>query len=64
MELPVEPVKRIMRKAGAEVIGKDAVEEIIKFVEDKIEEITKEALKFTRHAGRKTLMARDIKLAL
>ena len=47
-ELPIAPVGRILKNAGAQ----------------KGDEIAQKAVNFARHAGRKTVKAEDIKLAI
>lgn len=64
MALSHRPVDRIMRKAGAERVSEAAARELARILEDKAIEISKLAIKYAQHAGRKTVKAEDIKLAL
>ncbi len=58
------PIRALMKSSGAEVVSKEAVDELIKILEKKAKELTTKALEMTRHSGRKKLSADDLKLAL
>ena len=61
--LPRLPFERILKKAGAKRVSQDALEEFAVVMEDRILEIAKDAVALAKHAGRKTLISDDIRLA-
>ena len=63
MSLPNAPIERIIRKAGAERVSEDAIEELKSAVEEAGEEIAKEAAEMSNHANRKTVTKEDVEMA-
>ena len=62
--LPLLPFERIAKKAGAKRISKDAVEELHDIIEERAFEIAERAVKLSRHANRRTVMAQDIRFVV
>jgi histone H3/H4 len=63
-ELSTAAVRRLIEMAGADRVGDDAVAELGKVLEEYALKIGKEATELARHAGRKTVKAQDVELAV
>ncbi|MHC1567372.1 MAG: histone family protein [Candidatus Syntropharchaeia archaeon] len=63
-ELPIAPISRIVRNAGAERVSEDASVALVKILEEYGTKISKEAVELAKHAGRKTVKREDIELAV
>ncbi len=62
--LPLAPVERIIRKAGAERVSEDAGVELANVLEDYGLEVSREAITLAKHAGRTTVKEEDVRLAV
>ncbi len=60
-ELPLAPIDRIFRKAGAERVSEDAMQALRDILEYIAFEIASKSVEIARHAGRKTVTADDVK---
>ncbi len=63
-ELPIAPIKRLLRNAGASRISDDAAVKLAEVLEEIGEDLARDATKLAKHAGRKTVKAEDIELAV
>ena len=63
-EISNAAIHRLIEKAGAPRVGDDAVEELKIILEEVAVKISREALELASHAGRKTVKAGDIRLAV
>lgn len=61
--IPHSPLGRLMMKAGAQRVSEDACVELEQFLYDYSISLAKKANDITKHAGRKTVNAGDVKLA-
>jgi histone H3/H4 len=62
--MSIAPMHRIIKKAGAERVSEEASLALRDALEDIGVRIAREALDFTKHAGRKTVKADDIQIAV
>lgn len=63
MSLPNAPIERIIRKAGAERVSEDAVEELRRAVEEVGDEVAQDAINLADHANRNTVKKEDVEMA-
>lgn len=61
--LPLAPLERILRKAGANRVSKKAVKEFAVVLDDYAFDLSGEATKLANHAGRKTIVESDVRMA-
>ena len=62
--LAIAPVRDLMKESGAKLVAKDAVSKLVESLEPEVEELTRKAIGFAKHAGRKKVMMTDINLAI
>jgi histone H3/H4 len=63
-KVKVAPMHKLIKKAGAERVSEDSALALGKALDDIGLKIAKEALDFAHHAGRKTVKAKDIEIAM
>jgi len=64
LEIAVAPMHRLCKRAGAHRVSDAASRELAKALEEIGIKIAKEAWDFATHAGRKTIKAEDIEIAV
>jgi len=57
------PMAEILKDAGAERVSDDAARAFAEIIHDMAVGIAKDAVKFSHHAGRKTVKRSDVELA-
>jgi len=57
------PIRRLMKKEGADLVAADALDRLIGYLEKKAADATKEAIKITKADKRKRVTAADIRKA-
>ena len=63
-ELPIAPIGRIIKNAGGQRVSEGAEEALDKVLEEWAEDVSRQAVKLAKHAGRVTVNASDIELAV
>lgn len=62
-QIPLAPIKRIIKDSGADRCSDDATETLALILEDVGVELSTKANEYAKHAGRKTVKMEDIQLA-
>ena len=58
------PIRKLMKDLGATIVQKEALEELIKFLETDTKKIINRATEHAKHANRKKITIEDIKIAI
>ena len=61
--LPISAVERLIRSVGAPRVSRDAAVALASILEQRGAAIAAKAVKLSRHAGRKTVTAEDVRLS-
>jgi histone H3/H4 len=64
MELPIAPVGRIIKNAGAERVSSEAEEVLTKILEEKGRKIAFNAIELAKHSGRTTVKEKDMIISI
>jgi histone H3/H4 len=62
--IPLAAMEKILKQAGAPRVSDKAKAALRDVLEEHVEKIARDAIRFANHAGRKTIKAGDIKLAI
>jgi len=63
-KIPMAPIGRIIKDAGAERVSEDAKVALNEYLEEQATTVSREAIKLAAMAKRKTVKADDIELAI
>lgn len=58
------PLRKLMKKSGANIVARNAVDLLIMDLEDQATKLTQKALAFAKHAKRKKITKDDMGLAI
>jgi histone H3/H4 len=58
------PLRALMKRAGAQIVSREAVEALLYYLEDRSKKLTGMALKFAKHSKRKKVAKGDMALAI
>lgn len=58
------PLRALMKKSGAQIVSRVAVEALLNYLEDRSKKLTVMALTFAKHSKRKKITKGDIALAI
>lgn len=63
MELTLQPLRKLLKRAGAKRVSDKAAEELGKVLEERAKALLLESKRLSEHAGRRTVMKRDVRAA-
>lgn len=63
MELTLNPLRKIIKKAGAKRVSDEAALELGKLMEERAMEICRKSEKLAKFSKRRTVMKKDIRMA-
>ena len=63
MELTLQPLRKLLKRAGGKRVADKAAEELGKVLEERTKILLLEAKRLSEHAGRRTVMKRDVRAA-
>ena len=63
-DLPKITMEKLLKKAGAKRVSENAKAELEKILKRKTDAVSKKAILFADHAGRKTVKREDVLLAI
>ncbi|MFO8017465.1 MAG: histone [Promethearchaeia archaeon] len=58
------PLRSLMKKAGADIVSRDAVDKLMDYLEGYAKDLTNCALDIAKHSGRKKVTAGDMEIAI
>lgn len=61
--VPLAAMEKILKNTGADRVSDPAKDAMREIVEEFSEDVAKQAILFSKHAGRKTIKESDVKLA-
>jgi histone H3/H4 len=62
-EIKIAPMHKLIKRGGADRVSEESAVVLGKTLEEIGLQIVKEAIDYAKHAGRKTIKARDIEIA-
>ena len=57
------PLRALMKKAGAEIVARSAVDNLMDYLEEYAQQLTEKASEISKHAGRKKITKEDLLIA-